>query len=109
MKHFLRNGDSSPLFQGHEGAFNEVTQLIEIFIVLALYLSIPPQRNRRLYASQYVQGNYGVHHSLCQPVGFPRLRLRSALQLAGNQSRGTFCNKHSGRHAMPVHGQVYLT
>ena len=81
---------------------------IEVFIVFPVQFSVPFGRNHGLHARIQRIAKYGV----------------AIISLVRNQSRsvysfnklvslctircGTFCNKHSDRHAMRIHGQMYF-
>ena len=45
----IASGNTSPAFQGQEAVFDQMTQFIEIFIIVTLFFTILLRRNHRLH------------------------------------------------------------
>ena len=87
---------------------NQMTQAIEVHITSSLDSAMSLGRNDHSHAGITGLLNQGVTviPSVCNQVvrvySFDKCTSLSAI------SSGTFCNKHSDRHAMRIHGQVYF-
>jgi hypothetical protein len=101
-------GDASPAFEVENGVFNQMTQFVEVSVIVALDESV-------------LSGwDYGVHVLSCRlfedgigvvtSVGQKMFGPQAFDQVAGLRTirRGTCCNKDSDRIAMRIHGQMYL-
>lgn len=91
-----------------EGIFDEVAQLIDIFIIFPLFLAVSFGGNNGLHALIFClfQDIVGIVCAIGQQV----FRRNALNQPASNRAirSGTLRNNHSDWHTMRIHGQVYL-
>ena len=101
-------GDTSPTLQFQEGIFNKVSKPIKIPIVMAQSFATFSRRDDRTYSSlsEGCNQRVAIISFICQKIfGIYSFDKPVSLRAICN---GTCCNKHSDRHTMRIHGQVYL-
>jgi len=104
----IPGGDASPAFEMEHGIFNQMTQFVEVFVIIALHQSMLSGRDHRTHplSRGLFQDGVGVVAS----VGQKMFGDQAFDQFASLRTirRGTCCNKDSDRIAMRIHGQMYL-
>ena len=102
------SGDASPAFEMEHGVFNQMTQFVEVFVIIALHQSMLSGRDHWTHPllRRLLQDGVGVVAS----VGQKMFGDQAFDQFASLRTirRGTCCNKDSDRIAMRIHGQMYL-
>ena len=100
--------DAAPLLEMGKSIFHQMPQLVQRLIIEALFFTVFPRRDHR--NDECVPGllyeRIRVIAAICQQI----LRINPFNQLACMSTIrfGTACNKHSDRHTMRIHGQMYL-
>jgi len=100
--------DAAPSFEAQERVFDEVAEFIQIFVV------------RPLGDAVFLWRDHGIHTLRCgllkegvgivpfvhdQMIGVDPFNQTACLRAI---RPGTFCNNDSDRHALRIHGQMYL-
>ena len=99
---------TSPSFQVKECVFHQMTEFIEIFIIVARQFSILFWRYNWSYARLLGQMNHSIRviTAICQKIigmePFYQFRCNCAIRC------GTRSDKESHRHTMRIHSQMYL-
>jgi len=104
----IPGGNAAPLLQSQKCIFNKMPQLVKVLVIFTLDLAVALRRNDYRHAGQYGQLDKRINiiALVCQKVlGINTIDQPCSLRAI---SSGTFCNKHSDRHTMRIHGQVYL-
>ena len=98
--------DASPAFEVEEGILHQMAQFIEVLVVRALDFAMLARWDHRLEALRLGLRQDGVRivaairdQIVC---GKARDERESLCAISG----GTFCNKHSERQTMRIHGQM---
>ena len=91
-----------------KGILNQMPKCIQVLIILALNLTVLLGRDYHLHTRS--QGRVDDRLRVVTLIGQQRRRADSLNQLLSILAimDGTRCNKHSDRHTMRIHGQVYL-
>lgn len=104
----VAGGDAAPLLEAHKGVFDQVTQRVEVLVVLARLLAVGAWRNDDLHPGNFSELGDGVgvvafvgHQAVGGKVPGQRRSL-SAIR------DGTRSNNGSERHTMRIHGQMYF-
>ena len=101
-------GDTAPAFEMQERVFDQVTQLVQGFIIGPLCCPVFSGRDDRCHA--LIVSLFDDRIAVVPLVGNQVLR-REAFDQAASLCAirgGTLCNKDSDRHTMRIHGQMYL-
>lgn len=101
-------GDTAPALEGEKGVFDPVAQFVEVFIIRPVHGSVFLRRDNRLHplnGGLLKKGIRIIPFIRDQVVGADALDQAACL---GAIRSGTFCNNHSDRHTMRIHGQMYL-
>jgi hypothetical protein len=101
-------GNAAPAFQMQERVFDQVAQLVQVFIVGPFYCPICSGRDNRCHP--LIGSLFDDRITIVSLVGNQVLR-REALDQAASLCAircGTLCNKDSDWHTMRIHGQMYL-
>jgi len=104
----VTGGNAAPAFKAEHGVFDQMTQLIEIFIVVALDESVLFGRDHRSHPllRRLFQDGVGIVAPVGQKIlGRHPFDQRTSLRTIRS---GTCCNKDSDRVTMRIHGQMYL-
>ena len=104
----IARGNAAPLFESQESIFDEVSQLVEIGIIVAQLFAICLGRNDHLDS-----GVLGFINNRIGIVAFVReqtLGMETPDQFFSLRAirHGTRRNKYSDRHTMRIHGQMYF-
>lgn len=91
-----------------KGVLHQMSLSVNVFVVFSLNFAMPPRRNHRFCFRPPRMVNDRVR--VVTPIGQQILGVQPLDQGMSLRaiSRGTFCNKDSERHAMRIHGQMYL-
>ena len=104
----VAGGEAAPAFEPQHGVFHQMTQLVEVFVVVALEESMFSGRDHRSHplSRRLFQDGVGI----VAPVGQKMLGRQTCEERASlcTIRRGTCCNKDSDRVTMRIHGQMYL-
>ena len=100
--------DTPPAFEMEHGVLDQVTQFVEVFIVIALHESMLSGRDHWTHPLSRGLLEDGVR--VVASVGQKMFGRQAFDQVASLRTirRGTCCNKDSDRIAMRIHGQMYL-
>lgn len=101
-------GNAAPSFQVQEGIFDQVSGLIQIFIIQPLSTTVFLWRDDGLHALSFclVNNSIAIIASVCnQLIGIKPLNQAASLRAI---RLGTFRDNNSERHTMRIHGQMYL-
>lgn len=91
-----------------ERIFNQMPEFVEGPVVIALHLAVFLGRNDNLHASTvcFVHNRIRIITTISQQrIGMNAFDQSFTMRTI---RCGTFCNKHSDRHTMRIHGQMYL-
>ena len=104
----ITGGNTTPAFQFQKCIFNQMPKAIQIFVVIPWGFAIFPGRDNRMNMPRLkkICKNITVIASVCQQMVRVYVFDKSTSLCA--ISNGTCCNKHSDRHTMRIHGQMYL-
>ena len=85
-----------------------MTQFIEIFIIVTLFLTVLLRRNHRFHPCRNRIGQNII--CVITPIRQQTFRRNTLYQVDSffTIRSGTFCNKNSDWHTMRIHGQMYL-
>jgi hypothetical protein len=102
----VAGGNASPALEMKESILDQVTQLVEGFVVVALEGSVLFGRNDG--GHPLLGGSFENGIGIITPVGQEIIGPEAFNQRASLRaiSRGASCNKHSERQTMRIHGQV---
>ena len=100
--------DAAPAFQVEESVLDEMSQLVQILVIWPLYRAVFLRRDDHVHALplRLFKDRVGVVTLVGQKMfcGKPLNQSRSLRAI----SRGALRDKHSDRHTMRIHGQMYL-
>ena len=101
-------GDTAPPFEMQEGVFDQMPQLVKVFVIRSLHGSVFARRNDRRHAllSCLLDDRVTVVAFVCQQI--IGLHARDQAVSLRTIRCGTLCNNDSERHTMRIHGQMYL-
>lgn len=101
-------GNPSPSLEAQDGVFHEVAHLIDVSIVNPWFSSVLFGRNDRRHDLLLGLCQNGIR--VISLVGQEVIGLEARYKVVSLCAirNGTCCNKHSERHTMRIHGQVYL-
>ena len=104
----VSSGDASPAFELEHGVLDQMTQFVEVFVIIALHQSMLPGRDHRTHALPRGLFQDGV--GVVAPIGQKMVGGQTLDQVSSLRTirRGTCRNKDSDRIAMRIHGQMYL-
>lgn len=101
-------GNPTPTLQFQKDIFYKVPKLIKIFIIMTHIFATFTRGNDRVDSSLLDRINQSITiiSFVCQKI----LSVYSFDKPASLRTicNGTCCNKHSDRHTMRIHGQMYL-
>ncbi|SDZ04715.1 hypothetical protein SAMN05421755_10929 [Nitrosomonas sp. Nm33] len=101
-------GNAAPSFQVQEGIFDQVSGLIQIFIIRPLNTTVFLRRDYGLHALSFclIKNSIAVIVFVRnQLIGMKPLDQVASLRAIRS---GTFRDNNSERHTMRIHGQMYL-
>lgn len=104
----IASGNAPPAFEVKEGIFDEMTQFVEVAIILALMEAVFFGRNDSSHAlfCGLQEDGIGIVAAIGQKISGAHALDKSASLRA--ISLGAFCNKDSDRQTMRIHGQMQL-
>ena len=85
-----------------------MAESVKVSVVIALYFAVLPGRDHSLHSKPFCQIHYflaviaSVRYQAASLYAFDKAASLSAI------SFGTRCNNNSDRHAIRIHGQMYL-
>ena len=100
--------DTPPLLQKEKGVFHQVSEFVEVFVVVPLVFAIFLGRNDyfHLFLPGLPDNRVGIIGAIAKEIfGVDPLYKTASLCAI---RRGTFRDKSSDRHAMRIHGQMNL-
>ena len=104
----ISSGNAAPPLEMQEGVFDQVAQLVEVFIVWPLCDPVFPRRDHRVHALGC--GLLDNRIAVIAFIGNQVVRRDAVDQAASLRTIccGTLCNNDSERQTMRIHGQMYL-
>ena len=102
----VSSSHTAPLFEMADSIFNQMPQLLEVFVIRTLLFAVFAWRNLRLHILSRSLRDDRV--AIVSPVGDQMCGHKPFDQLASLRTicHGTRCNKDSDRHTMRIHGQM---
>ena len=104
----VSRGNPAPLFQFEKSIFDEMTDLIKIFIIESLILPVLLGGNHSNHSVFFRKLYYFIRivSAICKKIFCRNIFNQSHSFFA--ISSGTFCDKYSDRHTKRIHGKVNL-